>query len=174
MFLPWCFLETDFKCWVQENVRHGPSVSLKRCKSSSALFGCCFPRERRKSSPSSSEDTVPGESPNIQGIKHHLACESLPLFLTPRAVFYFPFPHLLPSSASEHYKRSVSSLWFSPKVLSFILSPACSPLGASHWSVFNLFFCALLDNDASLNTTRLRLIDFYNRLRWVGQIFFRD
>lgn len=129
----------DFKCWVQENVRHGPSVTLKRCKSSSASLGCCFPRERHTSSPPSSEDTVPGESPNIQGIKRHLACESLPLFLTLHAVFYFPCPHFLPSWLLLSTTNVQSHRFDFP--LSFILSPTCSPLGASHWSVFNLFLC---------------------------------
>lgn len=102
----YCFYHHVFRRlsarWLQMlssgNVRHGPSVSLKRCKSSSASFGCCFPRERHKSSPPSSEDTVPRDSPNIQGIKRHLACESIPLMPALRAVFYFPFPHLLLSS----------------------------------------------------------------------------
>lgn len=123
------------------NVRHGPSVSLKRCKSSSASFRCCFPRERHKSSAPSSEDTVPGDGPNIQGIKRHLACESLPLFLTLHALFYFPF--LISSHPLCLWALQTLNLitLISPKVLSFILSPTRSPLGASHWSVFNLFLC---------------------------------
>lgn len=103
LFLPRCFpgdsQRADFKCWVQGNVRHGPSVSLKRCKSSSASFGCLFPSGASQIvSRRAARTQSPGESPNIQGIKRHLACESLPLFLTLRAAFYFPFPRLLPSS----------------------------------------------------------------------------
>lgn len=128
----------NFKCWVHENVRHGPSLSLKRCKSSSASFSCCFPWERHKSSPPSSEDTVPGESPNIQGIKRHLA-----FLYSWRSVLSFIYPILISSCPPCFWELQMFNLitLISPKVLSFILSPTCSPLGASHWSVFNLFLC---------------------------------
>lgn len=107
----------------------GPSVSLKRYKSSSAVvsLGSVTNRRRRAARTQS-----PG-SPNIQGIKRHLARESLPLFPTLRAAFYSPFflissrPRCLSALQTFHLITLIS-----PKVLSFILSPTCSPLGASH------------------------------------------
>lgn len=164
----------NFKCWVQGNVQHRPSVTLKRCKSSSASFSCFFPRgasqivtaEQRGQSPWG-EPKYPGNQASFSlrepfSIPDTLRCLLFPLSSSP--------PML---SASEHYKHSVSSLWFPLKwSRSFCLQPA--HLTEPHIDQFLIFFCALVDNDALPSTMRLLVIDFYNWLGWVGQIFFRD
>lgn len=58
------------------------------------LIRCCFPQEPLKLSVPGNNYMFPRGGPNIQGIKHHLACKSFSLFLTLCLGFYFPFLHL--------------------------------------------------------------------------------
>lgn len=95
------------------------------------LIQCCFPQEPLKLSVPGNNYMFPRGSPNIQGIRHHLACTSLFLSLTLCIAFYFPLSSSLSIlSASQQYKHSISlvSLWFHLKWShSFFLQPAHPP-----------------------------------------------
>lgn len=174
LFVTWVWQHADFKCWVQGNARHRPSVSLKRYKSSSASFGCCFPRGASQIVTAEQRGLSPRGEPKYPGNQASFSLwEPFSIPDTPHCLL-FPLSSSPPIlSASEHYKHSVSSLWFHPNWSpSFHLQPAHLP--EPRIDPFLIFFCAVLDNDTLPNTTRLLMIDFYSWLRWVGQIFFVD
>lgn len=79
------------------------------------LFQClfCFPQEPLKLSVPGNNYMFPSGSPNIWGIRRHLACKSLFLSLTLCIAFYFPprSSSLSVLAASQQYKHSVSFLF---------------------------------------------------------------
>lgn len=109
------------------------------------LFFCLFPSGASQivSARQQLYSMFPRGSPNIQGIRRHLACKSLFLCLTLCIAFYFPLSCSLSIlAASQLYKQSISfvSLWLHIRWShSSILSPASSPPSPSYWSVFNLY-----------------------------------
>lgn len=126
LFVTLVWQHADFKCWVQGNAWHRPPVSLKRCKSSSASFGCCFPWETSQIVTAMQRGQSPWGEPKYRGNQASFSLWepfSIPdILLVPLS----SSPPIL--SASENYKHSVSSLWFHPKWSpSFRLQPAHLP-----------------------------------------------
>ena len=99
---------------------------------SSALFSVffCFPQEPLKLSEPGNSYMFPRGSPNIQGIKRHLACKSL--FFPRHSALPFISPSLLLSLSSQQCKHSIFDFTLGG------LIPFASPSSTSYWSVFNL------------------------------------
>lgn len=134
----------DFKCGVQGSVRHRPSVTLKRCKSSSASFGCFFPRGVSQIVTAEQRGQSPWGEPKYPGNQASFSLqEPFSIPDTPRCLLFPPF--LISSHALCFWALQTFCLitLISPKVVSFILSPTSSPHRASYWSVFNLFLCLI-------------------------------
>lgn len=102
----------------------------------------------------------PRGSPNIQGIRRHLACKSLFLSLTLCIAFYSPplSPTLAILSASQLYKHSISLGGLIHSFLSLLTSePAVS-------DEF-LIFCALLDTDVQYTAPSMFIFTVDNYIR---------
>lgn len=99
---------------------------------SSALFSVffCFPQEPLKLSEPGNSSMFPRGSPNIQGIKRHLACKSL--FFPRHSALPFISPALLLSLSSQQCKHSIFDFTWGG------LIPFASPSSPSYWSVFHL------------------------------------
>lgn len=111
------------------------------------LIRCCFPEEPLILSVPGNNYMFPRGSPNIQGIKHHLACKSFSLFLTLCLGFYFPFLLLSLFPLCFWTAQTFNLIGFpliSPQLVPFIHYPTCSPLRTSYWSFFFFgnHFCA--------------------------------
>lgn len=138
----WWFYGIVFKWWFL-----GLSLSLHHWEKpvcSSTLFSVffCFLLKPLKLSVPGNNYMFPRGSPNIQGIRRHLACKSLFLSLTLCIAFYFPplSSTLAILSASQLYKHSIS--------LGGLIHSSLSLLTFQP-TVFDefLIFCALLDAD---------------------------
>lgn len=138
--LAWWLL--GYVVWLSLSLHHN---ELLVC--SSALFSVffAFPQDPLKLSVPDNNYMFPRGSPNIQGIRRHLACKSLFLSLTLCIALYFPLSSSLSVlSASQQYKRSVSSvsLWFQPRWShSFFLQPPHLP--AHLIDQFLVFLCLM-------------------------------